>query len=333
MRSREFNLIASILFQERIKKKQFENIDYESVIKISSSHLIIPTIYSEIQKKNLSSTLPSEFYNYIKYIYNHNLQRNKQLIEEINEISYKLNKVGIQHIFLKGSAGIISNLYKDLGSRMIGDIDILIFEKDRKNIEDFFEKNNYEKSKNEYNFFEPRHLTRRFNKDRLFAIEAHTKLFDKKDHQKLIDLEEFFSSKLSLNNLNIPSYKNQILHNVYNFQINDFGYNYDAFSLRSFFDNFLLCLRNDNKLIKIENKIFKRYFAIFSEIFPENNMSHLRLTFVQKKIFSLKNSCKLINRFINFLSYLMIKLNWLPRQFREIAINKDYRKHLKEKFL
>ena len=333
MHSRELHLIASILFQEKIKNNQFENIDYESVIKISSSHLIIPTIYSQIVKKNLSSKIPSEFYNYIEYIYNHNLQRNKKLIEEISEISKKLNDVGIQHIFLKGSAGLISNLYKDIGSRMIGDIDILIFEKDRKNIEDFFEKNNYEKSKNEYNFFEPRHLTRRFNKDKLFAIEAHTKLFDKKNHQKLIDLDEFFASKLSLNNINIPSYKNQILHNIYNFQINDFGYNYDAFSLRSFFDNFLLFSRRNNKMVKTENKIFKRYFAIFSEISPENNISHVRLTFIQKKIFLLKNSCKPIHRIINFLSYLMIKLNWLPRQFMELVNNKDYRNYIKEKFL
>ena len=69
------------------------------------------------------------FRKYIKKIYELNLERNNILIKEINEISDLLNKENINHVYIKGASLIISNDYDVKSERMIGDIDILVNEK------------------------------------------------------------------------------------------------------------------------------------------------------------------------------------------------------------
>ena len=50
--SKEENLLIDILFSEKkLNKTQFKFIDYELLIKIASSHLMLPSLYVNLKKK------------------------------------------------------------------------------------------------------------------------------------------------------------------------------------------------------------------------------------------------------------------------------------------
>ena len=48
----------------------------------------------------------------------------------------------IKHIFLKGTALLLSNVFEDIGERMIGDIDFIIQHKDEEKIKKVLKYNN-----------------------------------------------------------------------------------------------------------------------------------------------------------------------------------------------
>jgi len=58
-------------------------------------------------------------------VYKLNLARNKQIIEQVKELTSTLNKADISPIFLKGTGNLIDGAYSDIGERIIGDIDFL----------------------------------------------------------------------------------------------------------------------------------------------------------------------------------------------------------------
>ena len=53
----------------------------------------------------------------------------------------------IKHIFLKGTALLLSNVFEDIGERMIGDIDFIVQGKDEEKIKKVLEKNKYSSKK------------------------------------------------------------------------------------------------------------------------------------------------------------------------------------------
>ena len=125
--SKEENLLIDILFSEKkLNKTQFKFIDYELLIKIASSHLMLPSLYVNLKKKKQLKLIPDELVRYLKEIYEINTNRNKVLIQEIQEISEFLNTNKINYVFLKGSSMILGDYFDDVGERMLGDIDILI---------------------------------------------------------------------------------------------------------------------------------------------------------------------------------------------------------------
>ena len=70
------------------------------------------------------------------------------LLSEAKELSELFYKNNIKHIFLKGTALLLSNVFEDIGERMIGDIDFIIQHKDEEKVKKVLEKNNYCTSSN-----------------------------------------------------------------------------------------------------------------------------------------------------------------------------------------
>ena len=54
---------------------------------VASKHLLLPALYYKIKKRKIDNLFNIEFIEYLKYIYNINLNRNKKIIEEIEELS------------------------------------------------------------------------------------------------------------------------------------------------------------------------------------------------------------------------------------------------------
>ena len=323
-KSDSINILAKILFENN-NVFELKPTTWTELLKKSSSQLVLPSFYiSLLKQKKINAN--KELLNYCKKIYKINLNRNKQLLIELKEISSIFNKNNINYIFLKGSALVISKCYIDL-DRMIGDIDILVDKKDLNNAYKLLKKANYN-SKTNTIFSYQKHYPRLVNKSKLFAVELHKNLLDI-DNSLLIS-EDILNSKQNFDNMPVASAYFQALNIIYNYQINDFGYNTCEVSLKALADiNELYSKFNiksvpNNKYVRgfhfFVNKNNKKISILRNSDLRENKINGLRIF--------LKSKYKLYNIIDYKLSYLFSKSNKRFKQILEFIKNNEFRYYL-----
>lgn len=323
---KEEKLIHKLIFEDEISEFDFENLDYEELIKIASSQLIIPLIYSKFKKLNLINFLEDDFRKYIREIHTINLNRNNILIKEIERIEKILNNEKIKFVLIKGAAFIKKKIYENIGERMIGDIDILVNKEDSIKITRILENNGYFKNKPVTKFWKKKHLPRFINRKNLFAIEIHTELIDYKK-RKLLSADIFKKSKDKLrHNLYTK-------HTILNFQINDFGNLKGIYSYRTINDYVRLV-----KLFKVNLKLYKKrkyYNSFFQniEMMKENNKEYILINNLHRLRFFLKRRSKFYFHLDNLVCYFVEVLPKRGAQFIELFINSEYRKYVVKKTL
>tara|TARA_B100000989_G_scaffold20176_1_gene13293 strand:- start:15028 stop:16068 length:1041 start_codon:yes stop_codon:yes gene_type:complete len=321
-------LINKILFEENLKDLDvFNNINYELLTKILSEHLIIPSFYINIKRKKIDNIFESEFLNFCKGIYEINKNKNKLLKEEIIEISKILKAHKIKHLFIKGASHILSNLYEDIGERMIGDIDIWIPEDEIQNAKEIMKNNGYNKI-NKYSFSNPggRHLDRMLNQNKLYSIELHRRpLREKKFHFdkiKVIEKDSF----------NIISLNDQLLINIYNHQINDFGLYKLSYSYRNLYDTYLFL----KKKIVISNDCYDPVINYYFLICKKLNIKEMKNHYTKENLFfNLRfylKKFKILRLIHDFTTVQIIKIKYRPKQIKRLILSKNYRQYLIEKY-
>ena len=179
----EEKILVNILYRpesEILNGVDINNINFEKLITLTSGHLMLPALFFNIQKKKAAYLFPEDFIAYIKSIYAINKARNEILLDEAKELSELLVEHNIKHIFLKGTALLLSNVFEDIGERMIGDIDFIIQGKDEEKIKKVLEKNKYcsKKLLVHLGFLRHTHLPRLLHKNKTIAIEAHLELLE-----------------------------------------------------------------------------------------------------------------------------------------------------------
>ena len=268
----EEKFLVNILYRpasEILNGVDINNINFEKLITLTSGHLMLPALFFNIQKKKASYLFPEDFIAYIKSIYAINKARNEILLDEAKELSELLVEHNIKHIFLKGTALLLSNVFEDIGERMIGDIDFIIQGKDEEKIKKVLEKNKYcsKKPFSLFRFFRHRHLPRRVNKNKIIAIEPHLKLLNHRYRCA-------FNTKRLLNDFNegletIKTPRQSFLfdHCVYNFQINDGGFIGAKHSHRSIYDIYKLDCKKNVTIKNSTKDIYVKHFFMTIEKF------------------------------------------------------------------
>ena len=115
MISVEEKLLVNVLYKpesEILNGIEINDINFDNLIKLASRHLMLPALFFNINKKNISYLFPEDFIEYIKNIYSINKARNTVLLKEAKELSELLYKNNINHIFLKGTALLLSNVFE-----------------------------------------------------------------------------------------------------------------------------------------------------------------------------------------------------------------------------
>ena len=325
--SKEEDLIIKILFDRKINDiKIFDKINFDKIVKIASSELILPTIYVKLKVKKLLEKFPDELINYLKKIYLLNRERNRNLISESQKISEILNSNKINHIFIKGAAYIMSDIYEDYGERMIGDIDILVEDQDIKKCKKILIENGYKKHK--FSFYSERHLPRMIHENKIFALEIHNKLFDKKNQK--INIKNIMNKRIKINNIYVGTMFYQFLYNIYSFQINDVGSAKLNFSIRNIYDSYrILNEGNINVNEIIVDKEINNYFLYTNiiGITKINLIDNFRNKINFKRI-KLKRELRYYNRLENFVVGGIYKLKKRPKQLAMFLKDKNYRKYI-----
>ncbi len=318
-----------VLLKETLSQSGF---DWDSIVKIGSKHLVLPTIYCRLKAKELLDVLPKELDTYLKEITSINRNRNKTLLNEVKQISNIFNDHNINHVFLKGTALIAANYYNDIGERMIGDIDVLVASKQMKTSFELLISKGYSKVEETLRtkYFDHKHLPRLVSDQSLGAVEIHSELLSLKKTD-LLNPIDILNKKRLVNGAFVQSELYMLKHNVLNFQINDLGAYYNSFSLRPAYDSLVLIQKHNTNFFKDEilNPHYSNYFVLLSLFFNDINQSTLSSSqkiVSQFFVFKLKNERfgKFWHKILFYYKYLKV----LFSRFILFSTNSNYRKDI-----
>ena len=236
------------------------NVRWEKVVWVATAHFVFPALYLQLRRSGLDDEIPRDLAEYMEEFTNLNRQRNQRIFNQALEINSLLKSDGINPVFLKGTAHLLDGLYVDIGERMIGDIDILIREKDVVRAADILCLGGYQclegypQIRNHTIHYHPL-----VSREQPAAVEIHRQIV-LYPYYKSIDCEEIFAeSRPSLlsDDLLVPSTRHQLIHNILNVQVNDFGYYYAKIFLRQIYDLHLLSEKENVLKVAMD---FGRYF-------------------------------------------------------------------------
>jgi hypothetical protein len=247
------------------------DVDWETVVKVSTAHYVFPALYCNFKRVNFLKYLPADLVEYMKHITNLNRERNQQILEQAQELNTLLLANNITPIFLKGTANLLAELYQNLTERMVGDIDFIFSKEDYPKAIKVLREFGYSdvfKTDNNYPHF--RHFQRLKNANNISAIEIHKELLIEKYAN---EFNYSFVEKDSqvINGIAVLSYANKLNLSIIANQINDSGFYYKTMALRNAYDVFLLSKKTNakealNTLDKLANPL-NCFLAACYEVF------------------------------------------------------------------
>lgn len=321
--NKNFNEIQQVL--------QTQEVDWDLLVKISTSQLVLPALYCNYKRKNLLQFLPDDLVTYMHEITSLNRDRNLQIIEQINHLNTLFRDNGINPIFIKGSSNLLQGLYEDPAERMVGDIDFLVSKNEYDIAAKILMENNYEYVSNlGYHFPQFKHYPRLYNEDYIAAVEIHKEIVIEKFAKEFN--YEFIKDNINQNNgFSALSFDDQKALSIFSNQINDFGFDYKSVSLKNAYDLLLLnkiepgvdfALRHD----KLSTPIMF-FMASVNYMFGDTgiNFHHNRKVKKNLKLFKslLHNPFKrkFYSKMITIKLFLAVRLKLISKSF----IDKKYR--------
>ena len=231
--------------REEIEKQlKSTSIDWDAVLKVSTSHYVFPALYCNLKRADFLQYLPQELVSYMEHITDINRERNKQIILQANELNNVLLANNIRPIFLKGTGNLLAGIYEDIGERMVGDIDFIFSKEDYpKAIIALKEFGYYRKAPLLSNH---RHYSRLIKKDSIAAVEIHKELLIEK-YQNEFNYSFVEKNSQIINGVAVLSYANKLNLSIIANQINDSGFYYKTMALRNAYDVFLLSKKTNAK--------------------------------------------------------------------------------------
>ncbi|MDC1237778.1 nucleotidyltransferase family protein [Polaribacter sp.] len=228
--------------QEIEKQLKSTSIDWDAVVKVSTTHYVFPALYCNLKCADFLQYLPHELVNYMEHITDINRERNKQIISQADELNNVLLANNIRPIFLKGTGNLLAGIYEDIGERMVGDIDFILSKEDYPKAIIILREFGYsEVHKYKYYFPEVHKHYRRLQKEsNIAAIEIHSTLLDKKKYFNEFNYNFVGQDSQVINGFKVSSYANKLNLSIIANQINDNGFYYKTMALRNAYDVFLL---------------------------------------------------------------------------------------------
>ena len=223
-------------------------IDWDSVVKVSTTCYVFPAIYCNFKRADFLKYLPADLVDYMKHITNLNRDRNVQILQQSQELNSLLLANNIKPIFLKGAGNLLARLYDDIAERMVGDIDFIFSKEDYPKAITILRENGYTEV-NKYTYYFPyeKHYRRLQKENNIAAIEIHRELLDVKKHTKEFNYSVVEKNSQVISQASVLSYANKLNLTIISKQINDNGFYYKAVPLRSAYDVFLLSKKTSVK--------------------------------------------------------------------------------------
>lgn len=316
--------------QPLLEKPDF---DWDALVVEGSKHLVLPTIYCRLKQKTLLHLLPEELNTYLEELTAINRNRNESIKAQILKLTAVLNRNAIDYVLLKGAALLMANIYKDLGERMIGDIDILVAVDQLDFAFNVLLKEDYYPIETTIgdDFFEHKHLPRLRTDTHLAAVELHRKLFTNYTINTLVNAN-VLGNKQEVNNISLPSSDHLLLHNILNFQVSDYGHRLKAIGFRTVYDHILIskCLGVSFSAAQLKNKYIRSFLSYHSTLFGHDIGVHENSSPLVKTLLSLRLKYPKYDGLRRRILYTAIYFKELLTRIGIFIRNKDYRNALWE---
>ena len=223
------------------KHLQSKNIDWDSVVRVSTTHFVFPALYCNLKRCNFLHYLPKELVNYMHYITDLNKRRNKKIITQAKELNKLLLTNSVTPIFLKGTANLLSGIYEDIAERMVGDIDFIFSKEEYPKAITILRDFGYsDVGKYDYHFPAARHYRRLQKENNIAAIEIHSEILRIGKYRKEFNYSFIEKDSQVINKVKVLSYANNLNLSIISNQINEDGFYYKTVSLRNAYDVFLI---------------------------------------------------------------------------------------------
>ena len=320
--------------KEAIEKQlQSNNIDWDAVVKVSTTHYVFPALYCNLQRANFLHYLPEELVTYMKHITNLNRKRNEEIITQARELNTLLLTNNITPIFLKGTGNLLADIYEDEAERMVGDIDFIFSKEDYPKAIKLLRNFDYsEVSKYDFYFPEHKHYRRLQKKNNIAAIEIHSEILAIEKYRKEFNYSIVEKDSQVINEVRVLSYANKLNLSIIANQINDHGFEYKTMALRNAYDVFLLSKKTNakdavNTLNKLTNPLhcfLAACYEIFNKVdsleYNNTKMSASYLSVFNNQFTNSKTTKRRHKRIKTYL-FLKSRLGFIYKSL----IYKDYR--------
>ena len=223
------------------------DVDWDAVVKVSTSHYVFPAIYCNFKRANFLKYLPIDLVEYMKHITNLNRDRNTQILQQVQELNSLLLASNITPIFLKGAGNLLVGIYEDIGERMIGDIDFIFSKEDYPKAITVLRDNRYsDVGKYEYHYPASIHYKSLKKENNIAAVEIHKELLVGK-YTREFNYSFVEKDSQVIKGVTVLSYANKLNLSILANQINDNGHYYKMIALRNAYDVFLLSKKTNAK--------------------------------------------------------------------------------------
>ena len=231
-----------------------EGLDWPTIINLANAQLVPTTLWTALASKGLIDFLPNDVSNYLQQTHNLNLKRNKYLKGQAIEAISCLNKAGIKPILLKGGSSLFLHLYRDLGTRIMTDLDLLVPKERAKDCWNLLRRKldyipvdsnpaRIRAGLNHIDYSRMHHLRPLFRSGDYGTLEIHRDILPKRILQ-FIPTHSIWQQTESVQSdgvlFSVLSPTNRVLHNILHAFCSDLAYVRGDFPLRSLYELALL---------------------------------------------------------------------------------------------
>lgn len=260
-----YQLIANIIsksYPTKILEKEINKVhSWDKLVFVASEQLLLPLIYWSLNKKALLHLLPTDLSNYLKDIYQINLNRNKAILYQLKDLAKLYKDHSINYVLIKGAAILVQLKDDNRGIRMAGDIDIMVASDQTNKAKLVMFKHGYQIGKAfNYERKDFRHLNRMVHENFIAAVEIHSKLFNK--HNNLLPPRHLLKESRLIETYYVPSKEHIILNSILSTQINDHGQYYRRINFKSIYDCLLMGLPFRTHLKIHLRSIYEAHFLL-----------------------------------------------------------------------
>lgn len=232
-----------------IVENQIKNnsVDWDAVVKLSTSHYVFPALYCNLKKANLLHFLPEQLIAFMDHITYLNGERNEAILEQAKAINALLLKNNITPIFLKGVGFIAQDFYENISERMIADIDFVVSKKDYAKSISLIENFGYSKvDKNKHHSPSFKHHPRLQKEGCVAAVEIHKEILIEKFSDEF-NYQIVAQNTIQKNGFTVMSFDNQLSLSILANQINDDGFYFKNLTLKAGYDVYLMAQKTNAK--------------------------------------------------------------------------------------